>query len=519
MSQFLTILVLATDTAIAQKVLFSDRTILVPVSSMGQFRHFIAQAACDVWLCDLSMEGLNFRADLEQVRLRNPNTRVVLTGPAFMAGPAAAILQQGEASIFVAKPWKLMALRQAIFRGDASATGPADVDADTTEAGTSGRPAWQANRAEIKKAASLTGRITLHMGSSAESTRMAGMTGRIAPLVDTPDRRRLAGMTGRITPYMGTADSRRLAGMTGRITPYTNSPERAPDSRPGLRLAPITLPANKPGKPPPPPVSSIALQEPRYRLDELLGEGGVGKVYLAYDLLLETKVAIKILKQDFVRDPGVLQALKHEAKICMQLTHPHIVRFYDFGQRSGTYFLVMEYVAGQTLYDALQAPESREHSYIRNVAAAVCSALSYAHSHGVLHNDITPGNIIIGTDGMLRLIDFGIASAATQHREKTAFIFGTPAYMSPEQLRCDPVLDATTDVFALGVLLHQMLTGLLPQPENATNEDLALHPRLPITKLPTPLAAVLDRALAFDPARRWRSIAELAAAFDGALDA
>ncbi|MFZ4398292.1 MAG: protein kinase domain-containing protein [Kiritimatiellia bacterium] len=484
MSQFLTILVLAKDTAIAQKVLVSDRTILVPVSSMGHFRHFIAQAACDVWLCDLSMEGLNFRADAELVRLRNPNTRVVLTGPAFMAGPAAAILQQGEASVFVAKPWKLLALRQAIFRGascgEASATGPAAVDADTTEAGTSWRPTGQANRAEIKKAANLTGRITLHMGSSAESTHAAGMTGRIAP--------------------------------------HTNSPEKAPDSRPGIRLAPITMPANKPDKPPP-PVSSIALQEPRYRLDELLGEGGVGKVYLAYDLLLETKVAIKILKQDFVRDPGVLQALKREAKICMQLTHPHIVRFYDFGQRSGTYFLVLEYVAGQTLYEAMQAPASREHSYIRNVAAAVCSALSYAHSHGVLHNDITPGNIIIGTDGMLRLIDFGIASAATQHRERTAFIFGTPAYMSPEQLRCDPVLNATADVFALGVLLHQMLTGLLPQPENATNEELALHPRPPITKLPTPLAAVLDRALAFDPARRWRTIAELAAAFDSALDA
>ena len=145
------------------------------------------------------------------------------------------------------------------------------------------------------------------------------------------------------------------------------------------------------------------------------------------------------------------------------------------------------------------------------------SALTYAHARGVLHNDITPGNVLIGMDGVLKLIDFGISSVAHLNRKKTEFIFGTPDYMSPEQLRCDPVLDATTDVFAVGVLLHQMLTGLLPQAEEATNEDLALRPRPPVTLLPAPLAAVLDRALAFDPAQRWRSVAELVAAFNSAL--
>ena len=269
----------------------------------------------------------------------------------------------------------------------------------------------------------------------------------------------------------------------------------------------------------PQPVAANTLEEPRYRLDELLGEGGVGKVYLAHDLLLDTKVAVKILRPDFVRDTAVLQALKDEAKICMQLTHPNIVRFYDFGQRSGSYFLVMEYVQGQSLYELLQIPQARQHEYVRNVTLALGSALSYAHAHGVLHNDITPGNILIGADGVVKLIDFGIASAAHQYREQAQFVFGTPSYMSPEQLRCDPVLDATTDVFALGVLLHQMLTGLLPQAEDATNEDLALRPRPEVTMVPTPLAAVLDRALAFDPADRWHSVAELVAAFDAALDA
>jgi len=305
----------------------------------------------------------------------------------------------------------------------------------------------------------------------------------------------------------GVATAAKTAGSGGRMVRHSGGSNR----KPGLRLAPLR------SRRPPQPVLAGTLDEPRYRLDELIGEGGMGKVYRARDLLLDTDVAIKILRPDFIRDKSVLQALKNEARICMQLTHPNIVRFYDFGQRSGTCFLVMEYVQGQSLYEALQTPEARKHVYIRNVAIAIGAALTYAHAHGVFHNDITPGNVMIGMDGVLKLIDFGIASAAYQSRKKAEFIFGTPDYMSPEQLRCDPVLDATTDVFAVGVLLHQMLTGLLPQTEEATNEDLALRPRPPVTLLPAPLAAVLDRALAFDPAQRWRSVAELVAAFDSAL--
>jgi predicted Ser/Thr protein kinase len=447
-SPFLTILVLDKDATTAQKALASDQAILVHVSSVPQFRYFIERGACDVWLCDLSMEGLEFRADVERVKLKNPYARVVLTGPSFLSGAAAALLQQGTAATFVAKPWRLLSLRQAIFR----------------------------NTPQAEEADKLPAATAIPVG---------------------PPKASAAGR-GRGTPQL----------------PAT----ALPTGKSGLRLAP---PA--PGLPPPRrvagPVSAGTLEEPRYRLDELLGEGGVGKVYRAHDLLLDTAVAIKILRPDFVRDEGVLQALKSEAKICMQLTHPHIVRFYDFGQRSGTYFLVMEYVQGQTLFEAMQMPESRDRDYVRNVVIAIGSALSYAHAHGVLHNDLTPGNILIGSDGVLKLIDFGIASAANQRREKTKFVFGTPSYMSPEQLRCDPVLDATADVFALGVLIHQLLTGLLPQAEDATNEDLALRPRPPVTLLPPAMAAVIDRALAFDPAQRYRSAAEFVAAFDFALDA
>ena len=440
MPQFMTILVLDKDAATARKILSSDQAILVEVTSIAQFRCFVERSACDVWLCDLSMEGLEFRSDMERARQRNPNVRVVLTGPPLFAGAANVILQQGAAAAFVAKPWRVLALRQTVFRN----TSQSEVAVQSPPP-----PAAPAK----------------------------------------PD----GGSVGTVTHVGG-------------------------DHKPGIRLAQPRGPIRNPRQPPQ-PVSAGTLEEPRYRLDELIGEGGAGKVYRARDLLLDIEVAIKILRPDFIRDEGVLQALKREAKILMQLTHPHIVRFYDFGQRSGRLFLVMEYVQGQTLYEAMQSPGSRKHSYVRNVALIIGSALSYAHAQGVLHNDLTPGNVLIGSDGVLKLIDFGIASAAHQRREKTEFVFGTPAYMSPEQLRCDPVLDTTTDVFAMGVLLHQMLTGLLPQPEEATNEDLALRPRPPVTLLPAPVAAVIDRALAFDPAQRWRSVAELVAAFDSALDA
>ena len=201
-------------------------------------------------------------------------------------------------------------------------------------------------------------------------------------------------------------------------------------SKPGPRLAPLRSQKPQPRQPPQ-PVPAGALEEPRYHLDELLGEGGVGKVYLAHDLLLDTHVAIKILRQDLIRDDDVLQSLKSEAKICMQLTHPHIVRFYDFGQRGNTCYLVMEYVPGQTLYEVMRRPESRNHDFVRSVAMATGSALSYAHAHGVLHNDLTPGNILIGTDGVLKLIDFGIASAAHQCRKQMDFVFGTPRLHEP----------------------------------------------------------------------------------------
>jgi hypothetical protein len=448
------VLVLDKDTATVGRVLTNEHAIVVPVATLAQFRHFAERSFCDVWVCDLSIEGLNFRDDVEILRSRNPNLRVVLTGPASLGPAAHGLVQQRLATTFIPKPWRFLALRQAVFHAP---------------------PA--------------TGRIPkpVHTATPVKPVALPAET-------DAGDK------------------SRPAASAAAGIPRKNRQPISAGSG--ALRLRPLAQAIPKAE-----PVVKPVLEEPRYRIEELLGEGGVGKVFRAHDLLLDVDVAIKVLSPDFLRDEAVLEALKAEARICMQLSHPHIVRFFDFGHRSGTYYLVMEYVRGQTLHEILQRPNSQRHEFIRAVALAIGSGLKYAHDHGVLHNDIKPGNIMIGADGVLRLIDFGIASAAREWRAKSEYVFGTPAYMSPEQLRSDTALDASTDIFALGVLLHQMLTGLLPQSPDASPEDLAFHPRPPVTALPPPIADVLNRALAFDPKQRWPSVTDFVAAFDAALEA
>lgn len=446
------VLVLDKDPATVGRALTDEHAIVVPVATLAQFRHFAARSFCDIWVCDLSFEGLSFRDDVECLRNRNQNLRVVLTGPASLGLAANGFLQQKLASTFIPKPWRLLALRQAVFHAPPAA-----------------------------------GRMPVSTAAPAQP---------VAPPAETAAGNK----------------PRPAASAAAGVLRKSRKPFPA---GPGvLRLQPIAQALPKAA-----PVVRSDLEEPRYRIEELLGEGGVGRVFRAHDLLLDVDVAIKVLSPDFVRDASVLEALKAEARTCMQLSHPHIVRFFDFGHRSGTYYLVMEYVRGQTLHEILQRPDSQRHAFVRAVALAIGSGLTYAHDHGVLHNDIKPGNIMIGADGILRLIDFGIASAAREWRAKSEYVFGTPAYMSPEQLRSDTALDITTDLFALGVLLHQMLTGLLPQSPDATPEDLAFHPRPPVTALPPPVADVLNRALAFDPKQRWPSVAAFVAAFDAALDA
>ena len=257
----------------------------------------------------------------------------------------------------------------------------------------------------------------------------------------------------------------------------------------------------------------------RYRIDKVIGGGGAGRVCLAYDLLLDMPVAIKFLNPDLIRDEMSINALKTETKICLQLVHKHVVRIFNLEKRGNNFMLIMEYLKGETLFDLISRfPQGLELDFTAQVVSVVTDALAYAHRHGILHKDLTPGNIIITEDGVLKVIDFGIASNVNiqESGEIGDTVVGTPSYMSPEQLRGER-LDQRTDIYSLGVLVHQMLTGRTIETQGASIQDIAYTPRPPIRTLPQPLADVLMTATAFSPADRWESMESFGAAFADAV--
>ena len=248
----------------------------------------------------------------------------------------------------------------------------------------------------------------------------------------------------------------------------------------------------------------------------MIGEGGSGRVCRAYDLLLEMDVAIKFLNPDLVRDEESIQALKSETRICLQLAHKHIVRIYNLEKRGANFMLIMEYLKGATLFPLIsQYPQGLPLDFVAQIVAVATDALGYAHGHGVIHKDVTPGNIFLTDDDVLKIIDFGISSVVGAQQLATDTVIGTPVYMSPEQLRGE-ILDHRTDIYSLGVLVHQLLTGRTVNAPDATIQDMAYQPRPAITDLPQPLADVLETATAFSPADRWESMARFGAAFAAA---
>ena len=258
-----------------------------------------------------------------------------------------------------------------------------------------------------------------------------------------------------------------------------------------------------------------ATERGRYRIDKIIGEGGSGRVCKAYDTILDMPVAIKFLNPDLVRDENAIQALKAETRICLQLQHKHIVRIYNLERHGPSYMLIMEYIEGDSIFQMMQCyPNGMPPDFVSQVVRVTTGALAYAHRHGVLHKDITPGNILITKDGLLKVIDFGIASK-TNIEQNPDSIAGTPEYMSPEHIRGE-LLDARSDIYALGVLVTQMLTGHTVNASGATIRDMAYEPHPPIGGLPEPVTQILETATAFSPADRWSSMTEFGEAFEGA---
>jgi len=249
----------------------------------------------------------------------------------------------------------------------------------------------------------------------------------------------------------------------------------------------------------------------RYQLLSVLGEGRIGIVYEAKDLLLHSTVALKVLNPKLTASEREIAVLKEEARIAMSLTHKHIVRLYNFEKIDTNYFLVMEYVPGCSVRDVLIQDGPFPEDSVKLIIHSCASAVAYAHEHSVVHQDLKPDNILISDEGLIKIIDFGLACLSGD-KSKYGPISGTPFYMSPEQKNAEPV-DPRTDIYSLGIITYELLRGAPPFPEGTTPEDaLQMNPG-ELTGLPEPVKRILQKAIAPDPDDRWSSVPD----FTGAL--
>ncbi|MGA9389257.1 MAG: protein kinase [Candidatus Sulfotelmatobacter sp.] len=255
----------------------------------------------------------------------------------------------------------------------------------------------------------------------------------------------------------------------------------------------------------------------KYEVTGLLGRGGMGLVYRAFDKHLGREVAIKTITEGFAGDPEMLERFYREAAKTGMLKHPNIVTVYDLGEQEGFPYIVMEYVAGEALDRVIQSARPLALVFRLKVIEQVCSALAYAHRNDVIHRDVKPANVIVQPDGVAKLLDFGIARQEKQERglTRTGNVIGTIHYMAPERLR-DRAFDGRSDIFSAGIMLYQLLTGQLPfSGEDASVIQKLLNERYPplsnyLSDYPPALDVILDRSLAKDPNDRYSSADEMA---------
>lgn len=251
-------------------------------------------------------------------------------------------------------------------------------------------------------------------------------------------------------------------------------------------------------------------EDTRYRLDKVLGTGGMGTVYLAYDHLLNMEVAIKVLSPGLTNNPLALSILRDEARIAMQLSHRHIVRIHNLQEVGNDYYLVMEYVNGCTFREIMNK-YGKVHLETALQAMRVSSdAIEYAHRHNVLHKDLKPDNLLLDRDGILKVIDFGVSCIMTAQQDND-IIGGTPAYMSAEQIRGEK-LDQRTDVYSLGIVFIELVTGKNPFPLDADDAEVLRLCPADVSGLPRALQGVTRRAVSVNREDRWESVTAFAQA-------
>ena len=323
------------------------------------------------------------------------------------------------------------------------------------------------------------------------------------------------------------------------VPPFGRAPAARPEApKPPVKKPPAPVPAPAPVPPAKPPQAPAAAAEPasppsspqarhpltphsvtvakgkpfffsrRYKVVQVLSDGPKGPVYKAHDRLLDILVAVKFFPPEMMYDAAAVRFFKQEAAFAMRLSHENIVKLHNLEMENGKMFLVMEYVEGENLRQVMRRLKQLTLPTVVSIAASCASALDYAHKMGVLHRDLKPDNLMLNTDSILKIVDFGIARpirSSMAEVKAEEFVEGTPGYMSPEQSQGFG-LDARTDVFSLGVVLAELLIG---QPVFPVKQDATQFDPPALSGVNETAAAVLRRAMAPKPEDRWPSAGAL----------
>ncbi len=258
----------------------------------------------------------------------------------------------------------------------------------------------------------------------------------------------------------------------------------------------------------PPKPGELASRFPQLEILDLIGHGGMGAVYKARQVRLDRLVALKVIIPGAVDEPGFAHRFEREARALAKLNHPNVVTVYDFGIVDGVYFLIMEYVSGTNLRQLIHSKELAPESALPMVAE-ICDALQYAHDQGIVHRDIKPENILVSAQGHVKIADFGLAKLLGNAMQqsaltKTGQVIGTPHYMAPEQLERPLEVDHRADIYSLGVVFYEMLTGELPLGRfNRPSKRVQVNVKLD---------EVVLRALEKEPERRYQHVSEIGGA-------